>query len=190
MNPAVFVDKDGTLIEDIPYNVDPARITLCEGAGKALRLLSQARFVLVVVSNQSGIGRGLFPETDLVTVECRIRQLLRTSGVFLDGFYYCPHRPEDGCGCRKPRPGMLTVAAEELGLDLSRSWMMGDILDDVEAGHNAGCRAVLIDAGHETEWVTGANRLPDVMAENLLAAAEHILHVQARAIHLSEVNGI
>src|SRR6478609_3356058 len=148
--PAVFVDKDGTLINDVPYNVDPSLIELAPGAAEGAALLSAAGFALVVVSNQSGIARGLFPESAIAAVEARIRELLAECEVRLAGFYYCPHHPQGqverysmGCDCRKPAPGMLIRAAEELSLDLARSWMVGDILDDVEAGHRAGCRSIL-----------------------------------------------
>jgi histidinol-phosphate phosphatase family protein len=101
-----------------------------------------------------------------------LRELLATGGVFLAGVHWCPHHPQAGCDCRKPQPGMLTRAAAEHGIDLGQSWMVGDILDDVEAGHRAGCRTVLLDVGHETEWVPGPLRSPDVTAGSLVQAAE------------------
>lgn len=167
MRRAVFLDKDGTLIEDVPYNVDPALIRLMPGVGEALRTLQEAGFTLVVVTNQSGVARGLFPESALGGVEARLRELLAEDGVTLAGFYACPHHPEgtvagyaQDCDCRKPGPGLLRRAAGELDLDLDASWMVGDILNDVEAGRRAGCRAVLLDNGGETEWVPGPYRVP------------------------------
>src|SRR5690349_10719996 len=139
---AVFLDKDGTLIEDVPFNVDPDLIRLSPHAGAALRLLQQAGHGLFVVSNQSGVARGLFAEEALLAVERRLRALLLDEGVRLDGFYYCPHHPDGSvrryatrCMCRKPMPGMLRNAAREHGIALEESWMIGDILDDVEAGN-------------------------------------------------------
>jgi D-glycero-D-manno-heptose 1,7-bisphosphate phosphatase len=180
--PAVFIDKDGTLIRDIPYNVDPARVALSEGAGEALGMLQQAGYALVVVSNQSGVARGLFPEPALQGVEERIRMLLAEEGVSLDGFFFCTHGPLDGCGCRKPAPGLLQQAAKELALDLERSWMVGDILNDVQAGHGAGCRAILLDASGETEWRSGAGRDPDFIADGLVEAAEEIIRTHVREV--------
>ncbi|MDP8959538.1 MAG: HAD family hydrolase [Actinomycetota bacterium] len=182
--PAVFLDKDGTLVENVPYNTDPAGIRLAPGAPEALRLLHGAGRRLVVVSNQSGVARGLFPEGALLGVERRLRELLADVGVPLGGFYYCPHHPEARlvsyrarCRCRKPMPGLLLRAAEELDLDLERSWMVGDILDDVEAGSRSGCRTTLILNGGETLWRTGPRRFPDLVASDLLEAATCLLEL-------------
>lgn len=183
MNPrAVFLDKDGTLIVDVPFNVDPARIRLAPGAVEGLPALHAAGYRLAVISNQSGVARGLFPESALAAVEARLRELLAGLGVPLDGFYYCPHHPQGtvpgyaiACTCRKPAPGLIRAAARELGVDPARSWFVGDILDDVEAGRRAGCRAVLIANGNETEWRPGPGRRPHVVAADLADAARRIL---------------
>jgi D-glycero-D-manno-heptose 1,7-bisphosphate phosphatase len=179
---AVFLDKDGTLIENVPYNVDPAEVRLAPGAGEALRMLSDAGFQLVVVSNQSGVARGYFHERDLACIELRTRDLLREEGVSLAGWYYCPHHPDGkvsayrrACDCRKPGPGLITRAAEELDIDLEQSWLIGDILDDVEAGNRAGVRTILMLNGGETKWVLSEHRRPDQMVRNLRAAANYIL---------------
>jgi histidinol-phosphate phosphatase family protein len=178
---AVFLDKDGTLVEDVPYNVDPARIRLTEGAGPALAELQAAGYLLVVISNQSGVAHGYFSEAALTAVERQLRSLLRADGVSLAGFYYCPHHPDgrvDGyavnCSCRKPAPGLLVRAAAELNIDRSQSWMVGDILDDIEAGRRAGCRTVLVDNGNETEWRSGPDREPERVASGLPEAARLI----------------
>ena len=178
---AVFLDKDGTLVEDVPYNADPARVRLAPGAGAALRALSDAGFALVVVSNQSGVARGYFDCTAVDRVGAHLQQLLAPAGVRLDGYYYCPHHPEGHvapfarrCPCRKPAPGLLYGAAQELGIALERSWMVGDILDDVEAGRAAGCRTVLVDRGHETEWRPGPLREPHERVTSLEEAARRI----------------
>lgn len=179
---AVFLDKDGTVIDDVPYNVDPALIRLASGAPEGLRALYDAGFRLIVVSNQSGVARGLFPEDALGPVRTRIEELLAEAGVILSGFSYCPHHPYGSvsryamsCGCRKPRPGMLLDAARAMGLDLGRSWLVGDILDDVEAGRLAGCKTVLIDNGNETEWDLTPGRRPHYRAADLSEAARMIL---------------
>lgn len=179
---AVFLDKDGTLIQNIPYNVDPARIVLAPGAVDALRALASAGYLIVVVSNQSGVARGLFDVSRLADVERALRDLLSHEGISLHGFYVCPHLPGGSvaeyaiaCECRKPAPGLLLRAADELRIDLHRSWMVGDILDDVEAGRVAGCRTVFVDVGNETEWVRSPAREPDHVAFDLAAAVEAIL---------------
>lgn len=185
---AVFLDKDGTLVENVPYNVDPARVLLTAGAGPALRLLRRQGYALFVVSNQGGVARGLFSERDLEPGWRRLQELAREEGVALDGFVYCPHDPRGkarryavSCCCRKPMPGMLLRLARQHGIDLSASWMIGDILDDVEAGRRAGCRTVLIDNGNETEWKSGLLRTPDLVASDLLRAARGIHARQALA---------
>jgi len=190
---AIFLDKDGTLIDDVPYNVDPRQIRLAPGATEGVSLLAEAGYALVVVSNQSGVARGLFPENAIEAVERRIRELLAALQVPLAGFYYCPHHPQGKiaryaieCSCRKPAPGMIHDAALELGLDLTNSWVVGDILDDVEAGHRAGCRAVLIDNGHETAWRWNPRRRPDAVAPDLAVAARVILAADCRVRPLLE----
>lgn len=183
---AIFLDKDGTLVEDIPYNVNPSLLELTWQAGQALQILQQLGYALIVVTNQSGVARGLFTETALQPIHTRLCERLAQYGVALSGFYYCPHSPDGtvaryatACTCRKPMPGMLLRAAHEHGIDLSRSWMIGDILNDVEAGHRAGCRSVLIDNGNETEWKMSPLRAPDLTAPNLYAAATLIARAEA-----------
>jgi len=185
---AVFLDKDGTLIVDVPYNVDPSRIVLAPGAVEGLTRLHASGYRLIVITNQSGVARGRFGVEALGPVEDRLRSLLAEFGVPLAGFYFCPHHPAGSvpaysvvCDCRKPAPGMLLRAANELGIDLAQSWFVGDILNDVEAGHRAGCRAVLLDNGNETEWVAGPDRTPDRTASDLDAAADLILRADPAA---------
>jgi D-glycero-D-manno-heptose 1,7-bisphosphate phosphatase len=177
-NKAIFLDKDGTLVDDVPFNTEPRRIRLCNGAGAALRLLARLDYRFYVVSNQAGISLGKFKEADLDAVQHRLADLLFREQLSLDGFYYCPHHPHGyvqalavDCLCRKPMPGMLIKAARENDIDLSASWMVGDILDDVEAGNRAGCRTVLVDSGGETEWKLGNYRLPTRVAPELYSAA-------------------
>lgn len=185
---AVFLDKDGTLIDDVPHNADPGKIRLSEGAGDALQAIQATGFLLIVVSNQPGIARGLIPEPAMAGVRQRIDELLSPHGVQLDDFHYCPHWPHGrlsrhafACDCRKPRPGMLVAAAALQGIDLARSWMIGDILDDIEAGRNAGCRTLLIDNGNETEWLLGPKRRPHRLARDLRHAARIVSELSGRA---------
>lgn len=186
LNKAIFLDKDGTLVEDVPYNVNPELIVLASGAGESLRLLHQQGFQIIVVSNQSGVARGYFAEAALIPVEQRLQQQLTAYGVPLAGFYYCPHHPDGivapyaiACSCRKPQPGLITRAAVELEIDLAQSWFVGDILHDVAAGRAAGCRTILIDNGNETEWELSPQRLPHHLVDNLLEAAQVILAMDA-----------
>jgi D-glycero-D-manno-heptose 1,7-bisphosphate phosphatase len=177
---AVFIDKDGTLVHDVPYNVDPARMDLIPGAGDALRALQDAGFLLFVVSNQPGVALRRFPLTALRTVEARLDELLAPFGVMFTAYCWCPHPPAGvraavACTCRKPRPGLLLDAATTHGVDLERSWMIGDILDDIEAGNRAGCRTVLVDRGNETRWRTGRLRTPNAIVYQLADAAAIIL---------------
>lgn len=187
---AVFVDKDGTLVHDVPYNVDPDRIVLIPGVGESLRRLQDAGFLLFVVSNQPGVALGRFPASALRGVEARLDELVGRHGVVFTGYCWCPHPPVGVrnavvCTCRKPRPGMLLDAAATHGVTLERSWMVGDILDDVEAGRRAGCRTVLLDVGNETQWRMSPLREPDHRAVDLLDAAHLIVAGDAVAPAMS-----
>jgi D-glycero-D-manno-heptose 1,7-bisphosphate phosphatase len=177
--PAVFLDKDGTIIEDLPMNVDPGKVRLAPTARESLQALQRRGFALVVITNQPGIARGLFPREAMDPVRLRIELL---AGIRFDGFCFCPHDPNGilpdyarVCGCRKPQPGLLLEAAKALGLDLPWSWCIGDILHDIEAGNRAGCTTVLLNNGHETEWLLSPVRRPVAVAHTLLEAARLIL---------------
>ena len=183
---AVFLDKDGTLIENVPYNVDPAQVRLAPGVADGVKLLHKAGYQLIVVSNQSGVAKGFFKEEDLTPVRERLTQILGELGAPLAGFYYCPHLPDAAvlryattCFCRKPSPGLLFQAARDYDLNLAHSWMIGDILNDVEAGRRADCRTVLIDNGNETEWKFSPLRRPHYTVTNFLEAAQIVLEADA-----------
>jgi D-glycero-D-manno-heptose 1,7-bisphosphate phosphatase len=181
--PAVLLDKDGTLLEDVPYNVDPRQMRFAAGAAEGIVRLHDAGYILAVVSNQSGVALGRFAEAALGAVEARLRAMFAALHVPLAGFYWCPHHPNGivkryrrRCRCRKPAAGMLLEAIEVLQIDPARSWMAGDILHDVEAGNRAGCRTVLLDNGNETEWESGPYRIPDFVVPDLAEAARRIVH--------------
>ena len=178
---AIFLDKDGTLIPDIPYNVNPDLITLQPGVIEGLKLLKDKGYIFVVISNQAGVARGYFKYDDLNKVAEKLDVLLRSRGIQIEGFYFCPHHPAGiiseytiVCNCRKPAPGMILQAANDMEIDIEKSWMLGDILNDVEAGNRAGCRTVLLDLGYETEWIKGEFRTPTYIAPNFLQAAGYI----------------
>lgn len=182
MRGAVFFDKDGTLVEDLPYNVDPRQIRLRQGAAMAVRRLSRAGFAVAIVTNQSGVAHGHFSEAELAAVAEHLCTAVGPLALKRGRFFYCPHHPEGTmvpynrrCRCRKPRPGLLVRAARRLRVRLKDCWMVGDILDDVETGRRAGCRAVLVDHGSETEWRRGRYRMPDVRVGDLGACTRVIL---------------
>lgn len=178
LTPAIFLDKDGTVLQDIPYNVDPDRIAFAPGAREGLGRLGKLGVPLFIITNQPGVARGLFAREALGAVQDKLALMFHEEGAVLGDFFYCPHHPEGTlpdyaiqCACRKPAPGLLLAAARRHRVDLSRSWFVGDILDDIEAGRRAGCRTVLIDNGNETEWKTGPWRTPDRMAPDFDAAS-------------------
>jgi len=175
--PAVFLDRDGTIIQKISYLHDPDGVELLDGAAEALALLRQHGFLLVIVSNQSGIGRGLLTFDDLVRVHDRLMACLAERGVEPDGTYYCPHAPWERCECRKPMPGLLLQAARELRLDLRRSFMIGDAPNDIEAGRRAGCKTILVTWAEPSEPLpqSDSESGPHAITSNLLQAARWIL---------------
>lgn len=182
MSKVIFLDKDGTLIPDIPYNVDPQKITLSDSTVEGLINLQNNGYKFIIISNQSGVARGYFTEDKLIDVEQKMRQLFCDNGLKLSGFYYCPHHPQGSvpgynrlCDCRKPEAGMILKAAVEHEINLANSWMIGDILNDVEAGNRAGCKTILINNGNETEWTDGAYRKPTIVCENINQAANALL---------------
>jgi len=164
--PAVFFDRDGTLIRDAGYPRDPSEVELLPGVVAALQSLRRGGFKLVVVSNQSGIGRGIVTVEEASRVDERFHALLSQGGIRLDEAYYCPHDPSAGCDCRKPAPGMLRRAATELEIDLSQSWMIGDKPTDIEAGQRAGCRTLLVTpAAGEPWWAAAVETILQSMEE-------------------------
>ena len=152
--PAVFLDRDGTINVEKEYLYRPQDFEFTPRAIEAIRMLNQAGYLVVVVTNQSGVARGYYSEEAVRALHVHVAQLLAADGARVDGWYYCPHHPGGKapydlvCSCRKPLPGMLMAATEELGIDLGRSWMVGDKLADIEAGIAAGCRPILVLTGY------------------------------------------
>jgi D,D-heptose 1,7-bisphosphate phosphatase len=180
--PAVFLDRDGTVIEQVHYLSDPAKVRLLPGAASALRRLHDAGYALVVITNQSAIGRGMMTIEQYGLVNDEMARQLAAEGVTLDGVYYCPEVPTDDDrtaithGDRKPGPGMLLRAGRDLGLDLSTSWMIGDMISDVLAGINAGCRgSLLVETGKKLGDGDAPTDLDLTIVANLSAAADLIL---------------
>lgn len=185
LRPAVFLDKDGTLVEpDDAAVADPNRLRLVPGAGEALARLGAAGLALVLVTNESGIARGAFTRAQFARLQgALLRRLQEEFGVTLTDVAVCPHAPDaqgrPACLCRKPAPGMLTRAARAHGLDLARSWMVGDLLDDVEAGHRAGAAGLLLDTGGETAWRRSPLREPDGVFSDWPSLTDHLLRAAA-----------
>ena len=185
--PAFFLDRDGTISHEVGYVNHVSRFELFPWTIGALRCLRQAGFLAVVVTNQSGVARGYFGEELVHEVHARLQAQLAEAGARLDGIYYCPHHPNEGqppyrqdCDCRKPKPGMLYRAAQELGIDFSRSVLVSDKYEDVAMAHGLGLRAALVLTGYgrgEYEYRRHLwSRPPDVVAENLLDAVNKILN--------------
>ena len=188
---AVFIDRDGTLNEEVGYVNHIDRLRLYPWTAEAIRKLNRARVPVIVVTNQSGVGRGYFPEELVHRVHQKIAFELATSEVRLDAFYYCPHHPEathadyrKKCQCRKPLTGMLDEAAKRFNIDLKSSFVVGDSTRDMQMGFNAGARTVLVMTGYgrgNYEYLRARwPRQPDLIAENLLEAVEKILGELAR----------
>ncbi len=164
---AVFLDRDGTLIEHVPYLSRPEEIRLLEGTVPALRLLSREGYRLFVVSNQSGLARGYFTKEDLAEVEAALDAVFTSCGIRIESMRYCPHHPKDECPCRKPAPGLILDLAAQYGIDLQRSWMVGDQQSDVGAGKRAGCRAILVGP----DLRIAPEGQPDFVSPDILGAA-------------------
>ena len=156
---AVFLDRDGTINEEVGYLDSLEKLKLIPGAAEAIRLINKSGMRAVVITNQSGVARGFFDESFVEAVHARLAGMLHEENAFLDSIYFCPHHPTDGlgkylqtCVCRKPAPGLLVRAVEELRLDTTRSYMVGDTLKDIEAGARAGIKGILVRTGYgETE---------------------------------------
>ena len=187
---AVFLDRDGVLIDDVDLLTQCEQVHLCDGAPQAVRALYEAGFALVVISNQTVVARGLVTEDDVKQINEYVQKLLHEAcGVGIQRFYFCPHHPSAtlpeyrvNCECRKPRPGMLLRAARDLDLDLAASYIVGDRTSDVIAGHNAGCTTFLVETGmHSAPPIESdaidTSIVPDFVCANLAEAAEMILEM-------------
>lgn len=194
---AVFMDRDGTICEEIGFLSDLSKLRLIEGSAEAIRMINATGMKVVVVTNQSGVGRGLFTEDFVDKVHEELRKMLEKEGAFLDGVYYCPHLPDAGCLCRKPESGMLQMASKDMDIDLKRSYMVGDKAIDIELAHKAGAKGVMVRTGYGEEELnkftvhpglapqsgagsslpaeSGITVTPDYLAENLLDAVKWIV---------------
>jgi D-glycero-D-manno-heptose 1,7-bisphosphate phosphatase len=173
-SPLVLLDRDGTLNVDRDYLSDPAQLELIPGAAAGLRRLADLGCRLVVVTNQSGVARGKFTAADVDRVHARLGELLAAAGVVLDGIYVCPHRPEDDCDCRKPRPGLVRQALAQLPSAPPALFMVGDKRTDVELGRAVGATTLLVRTGYGAESAADPGLRPDYIVDDLGQAAETI----------------
>src|ERR1700682_2847514 len=172
--PAVFIDRDGTIVEEMGYLNHASRFRMYPFAAEAIRRLNDAKLPVVVITNQSGVGRGYFPESLVRTVHELMNKQLQEKGARVDAIYYCPHRGSDQCTCRKPLPGLIERAAREHRLDLRHSFVVGDRYGDVELARRAGSRGILVRTGYgegEIQWHAAKwAALPDVIPDDVAAA--------------------
>jgi len=170
----VVLDRDGTIIEEVSYLSDPKQIALIPGAAKALRDLRGMGFGLVVITNQSAVGRGYFDEAQLTRIHARLLEMLRAEEITLDGLYFCPHTPLDLCLCRKPQTGLIQKASEDLDFDLSGSIVIGDKASDIKMGCRVGALTMLVRTGYGAQVASEQKVAPDYIVDDLPAAVEVI----------------
>lgn len=182
---AVFVDRDGTVTKEGEWIVHPGALELVPDAADAIHRLHAAGFLVVMYTNQSAVARGLITEAQLADIQAQMDGLLESEGASLDATYYCPHHPTEGigrwkadCWCRKPKPGLILRARDEMGIDLARSWCIGDMERDIESGRRAGVRGILVATGKgmaEEARMRREGRPPQKFAADIGAAADWIL---------------
>jgi D-glycero-D-manno-heptose 1,7-bisphosphate phosphatase len=170
----VVLDRDGTIIVERHYLSDPRQIEFLPGAVRGLRQMLAMGLGLVVVTNQSAVGCGLFDEPHLDLIHRQLGELLKAEGIHLEGIYFCPHTPEDDCLCRKPRPGLIERAASQLGFDLQGSFVIGDKPADIEMGQRVKATTFLVRTGYGAEFADDPTVNPDYVADDLAAAAQVI----------------
>ncbi len=176
----VFMDRDGTITEEMGYLKDAEKLRLIPRSGEAIRSLNEKEILAFVVSNQSGVARGYFTEETVKKIHRKLERLLKKEGTYLDGIYYCPHHPEFGpskyrknCNCRKPKPGMLLKAAKRFNLDLKRCYVIGDKVEDIKLARNVGAREILVLTGYGQK--SREKIRPDYIAQDLYQAVKWIL---------------
>lgn len=170
----VFLDRDGTINEDVGYLSDPDGLVIIGGAGKAISLLNAEGVKVIVISNQSGVGRGYYTEEDVEAVNARLKELLEREGAAIDGIYYCSHHPDIDCDCRKPKTGLAEKAALEHEI-ASRAYVVGDKATDIGLARNLLAKGILVLTGKGAHELEGMEEAPDFIARDLVEAVEWIL---------------
>ncbi len=188
MHAAVFLDRDGIIIEDTGHIDDCSRVNFLPRVDEAISLLNKYKFKVLVVTNQAGVAKGYFTEEKLQEINSYIRETLAGKSAFIDGIYYCPHHIEGtvreykrDCHCRKPNPGMIQQAASDFSIDLNRSFLIGDKMSDIEAGHKAGCRIILVSLSSIEEIKKSNEVVPEEIARDLYGAVQYIIRSSADA---------
>ena len=191
----LFLDRDGTINVEPDYSADPDTFELIPGSAEAIREANDLGLKVFVITNQSGVARGLFREEDVVAMNERLVEILKEAGARIDAVYYCPHHPDVGappyrkvCTCRKPNTGMLLQAEKEHGIDLASSFVVGDKCSDILTGRNAGCGTVLVLTGYGASELEECKKLggPDHVAEHLSGAWNYIQEILKKRVRLSE----
>jgi len=178
MNRAVFLDRDGVITREPPHYAHRLdQMSLIPRVGDAIRLLNENGFKTIIFSNQSGIGRGYYGEEDVEIFNGAMKEDLAEDDAYIDAVYICPHHPEADCDCRKPKPGMLLKAGNDLEIDLKQSFMVGDKLSDVEAGERAGCQTLMVPTGYGKQESQNIQIEHGYIANDLYGAVKHILHL-------------
>ncbi len=174
---AIFLDRDGVINVEVGYLSDPDDFELLKGTSEALKLLNQKNYLLIIITNQAGIARGYFTEEILQNIHKKMITLLKKQDIILDDIFFCPHHPvfTGHCNCRKPNPGMILKASEKFNIDLNKSYMVGDTLNDIETGKNVKCKTVLVLTGYGSKELKKINSIkPDFIFKNLLEFAKNI----------------
>ncbi len=171
---AVFLDRDGTLIEEVNFLNKVEDLCFFSYTDEAVKLLKQNGFLVIVITNQSGIGRGIFAESAVHNIHDAIQNNLSEK---IDSFYFCPHLPDEGCNCRKPNLGMIELACKDFEIDLENSWMIGDKILDVELGFNANVKTAMVKTGYGEKDEAKLTRKPDLIEESLIAVVRKVVSI-------------
>jgi len=175
---AVFLDRDGTLIEEVNFLSRLEDVRLFPFSAEAIKLLNDNGFLVILITNQSGIARGFFNEKNLHKIHAKLKAELIESNAKFDAVYFCPHHADDNCTCRKPKTGMIEQAQKDFSIDLENSWMIGDKAIDVQTGFNAGTKTALVLTGYGGEEIEKMKIKPDLIGENLLEAVKLIIEIR------------
>jgi histidinol-phosphate phosphatase family protein len=171
MNTAVFFDLDGTICKDVHYCRQPEDFVLMKDAGRVIRSLNSRFIKVIIITNQSGIGRGYFSEEDLEDIHNKMKKDLERENAFVDGIYFCPHRPDDNCACRKPKTLLVKQAVSDFNINITKSYMVGDSITDIELGNNIGCKTILISRALSNDEMV----CPDFKVKNIADILDIIL---------------
>ncbi|MCF7791052.1 MAG: D-glycero-beta-D-manno-heptose 1,7-bisphosphate 7-phosphatase [Victivallales bacterium] len=193
-NKACFLDRDGVLIDEVNYLASPDKVSIIPHALKALSILKEYNYKIIVITNQSGVAKGYFTEKEITEIHAEIDRLLAQNNLSIDKYYYCPHHPEGkvegyniNCDCRKPKPKLILQASDEFNINLKQSFLIGDKVSDLSAADKAGCQAVLVKTGHGMEHIEQARQLGFKVADNIEEAV--IFYLQSKHLFVKKEAG-